>query len=88
VIGDILLSWNELTVTIVAWLAVVSLALTADFGPEIYREHKARHFMANVTIQAIAERRAREAKMNPDETMQLGVFTIKPAPAKRRHARV
>lgn len=85
-IADILLSWNELTVTIVAWLACVSLALAADFGPEIYRERKAHSKLAE-GMARIAERKIVPPAFNPDDTMQLGVFTIKPEPVRRRHAR-
>jgi len=88
VIVDIVFSWNVLTATLVAWLAVVSLALAADFGPEIYRERKAHAKLQETVMRMAAQREARKPMPDPDETMQLGVFTIKPAPAKRRHARV
>lgn len=85
-IADILFEWNVLTSTIVAWLACVSLALAADFGPEIYRERKAHSKLAE-GMARIAERKIATPSLDPDMTMQLGVFKIQPEPARRRHAR-
>lgn len=94
-ITDILLDWNHLTATMVIWVGVVTLVVGADFAPEIYREHKARHTMANITIKMIAARKAAEQEagekcipFDPNATFQLGVYKIQPAPARRRHARV
>lgn len=89
-ISDILLSWNELTVTMAVWLTCVTTIVTVDFGPEIYREYKARHMLAKVTMELIAKRQEAERKaaelINPDAAVQLGAFQIQPRPARRRHA--
>jgi len=90
VIADIVFSWNELTVTLVAWLACVSLAVTADFAPEVYREKQARAQLMESVIM-VAERRqvAKPITFDPDATFQLGVFKIQPETVqKRRHAKV
>lgn len=90
-IADIFFDWNVLTATLVAWSAVVSLTLGIDFGPEVYREHKARRVMETVTLEKIAARRQAEKPItfDPDATFQLGVYKIeKSETARRRHAKV
>lgn len=88
-IADILLTWNELTATMVVWLGLVSIAVGVDFGPEIYRENKARAVLAESVAKAY-ERRQIEKPLtfDPDATFQLGVFKIEKTPVKRRHAKV
>lgn len=89
-IGDILFSWNALTVTIAVWLGLVCVAVAADVGPSIYREEKARQFMVNHTMQLIAKRKAAErvVRFDSGEAFSLGVFNIQPEPSPGRHARV
>lgn len=89
-IADILLTWNELTATMVVWLGLVSIAVGVDFGPEIYRENKARAVLAESVAKAYERRRAEKPlTFDPDVTFQLGVFKMeKPAVIKRRHAKV
>lgn len=89
-IADILLTWNELTATVVVWLGLVSIAVGVDFGPEIYRENKARAVLAESVAKAYERRQAEKPiTWGPDVTFQLGVFHIeKPAVVKRRHAKV
>ena len=89
-IADIVFDWNALTTTLVAWALCVSLALAADFGPEVYREKKARAQLIE-TVARMAERRqvAKPITFDPAATFQLGVFKIeKPPVTKRRHAKV
>lgn len=87
-ISDILLSWNELTATLVIWLGLVSLAVGVDFGPEIHRERKARAtIMEGLAKEQEALRIYREAKLKQIHGEDL--FLIQPATVqKRRHARV
>ena len=86
-ISDIVFSWNELTSTMVVWLAIVSMAWGIDFGPEIYRERKARAtIMEGLAIEA-ENRRYHAAQYIPhDETMPL--FVIEKPAGRRKHARV
>lgn len=86
-ISDIVFSWNELTVTLMAWLAMVSLALGVDFGPEIYREKKARAQLTK-SVAKLAERKIAKPTFDPNQTFQLGAFKIQPETARRRHARI
>ena len=91
-IADILFEWNVLTATLVAWIGTVFITVAADFGPEIYRENKARAQLVK-TVARMAEQRqaAKPITFNPDATtMALGVFTIqKPAVhVRRRHAKM
>jgi hypothetical protein len=88
VIADILLTWNELTATMVVWLGLVSLAVGLDFGPDIYRENKARAVLAESVAKAYERRQAEKTvTFDPDATFQLGTFKIQPVPVRRRHAR-
>lgn len=89
-IADIVFDWNVLTATLVAWAAVVSLALGVDFGPDIYRERKARAVLTESVVRAHEIRRAaKPITFDPDATFQLGVFKIEPQTVtKRRHAKV
>ena len=90
-IADIVFDWNVLTATLVVWTACVSLAVAADFGPEVYRARKARRMMEKVALEMIAARRQAEKPItfDPDATFQLGVYKIeKSEPARRRHAKV
>lgn len=87
-IADIVFDWNVLTATLVAWAAVVSLTLGIDFGPEIYRERKARStIMEGLAIEA-ENRRYHAAQYTPnDETMSLFVIQQPPV-TRRKHAKV
>jgi len=80
VIGDIFFSWNELTITLVAWFVVVSGVVAADFGPEIYREKKDHWHEAHVQT-------APKPTFDPDKTMKLGVFVMEKKQKHGRHAR-
>lgn len=88
-IADIVLAWNELTITLLVWFACVSLAVAADVGPEYYRE-KARERKARAqleqSVQIIAAAKAFKVT-NGEVTIELGAFKIQPEPARRRHAR-
>lgn len=87
-IADILLSWNELTITLVAWFSVVSLTVGADFGPEIYRERKARaQLVKSIAMVAAIKNKPNVAMVTGDTEYQLGVFQIHPRPARRKHAK-
>jgi len=90
-IVGILLSWNELTVTIALSLVVVGGAVVADFAPEIYREKRHARDMEHAVTYTISK--------NPEDTMQLAVFRLDQeqlarlkfetlTPQRRRHARV
>jgi hypothetical protein len=90
VIEGILFDWNVLTTTLVVWMACVSLALAVDFGPDMYREKKARETLAESVIRMAEQRRnAEPITFDPDATIQLGVFKIQPETIKHgRHAKV
>jgi hypothetical protein len=91
VIADILLTWNELTATIVVWLGLVSLAVGLDFGPDIYRENKARAVLAESVAKAYERRQAEKTvTFDPDATFQLGTFKMEKPPVhqRRRHAKL
>lgn len=86
-ISDIVFEWNTLTITLVVSVLCVSLAVAVDFGPELYREKKARDRLIK-TMAMIAERKNRP-DYDPSKFFELGVFVIQPEPVqKRRHAKV
>jgi len=90
VIGDIVMDWNVLTTTMVIWASVVSLALGIDFGPDMYRERKAR---ATIMEGLAKEAEERIQPFTPqfvphDETMPLFVIQRPDVPMRRKHARV
>lgn len=84
-------TWNPLSITLVGWVSCVTVALAVEIGPGLYREEKARHTMANYTVQLIAARKAKELEANekvvPFKPENLYVIK-KPEPVRRRHARV
>ena len=83
-IEGIVLEWNVLTVTMAAWAWCVCVAVAVDFGPEIYRENRARAQLAKSVALAYERRRAEERPMfDPDKTFQLGVYKIQPQSVKR-----
>lgn len=94
-IADILLSWNELTVIVALSLAVISLALAADVGPEIYQEkqyerkvnRKTKTVAAGLRKTLLAHAEAIETPAI-DETMALGVFVIDQPRKHGSHRRV
>ena len=90
-IAGILFEWNVLTATLAAWLGTVLITVAADFGPEIYRENKARaQLLETVTRMAEQRKAAKPIMFHPDATMKLGVYNIqKPAVhVRRRHAKM
>ncbi|ATN93695.1 hypothetical protein SEA_SCAP1_46 [Streptomyces phage Scap1] len=88
-IADILTEWNLLTVVLAVWLGSVALTVGVDAAvdvvPDYYRKTRARAQLTK-TMAMLAEQKKRVITFNPDETMKLGVFTIKPTPQRRRHA--
>lgn len=90
-IADILLSWNELTATVVVWLAVMAIALGLDFGPEMYQHNKTVKQEAVLAYVPGEEAlvKYRDHVMQEMATVPLFIIQTPKTPvSKRRHAKV